>query len=244
MYAEPNARLLFQIARVNIDRVPLSGEVTQRDEDVLETPSRTVSDETLLQHINDGQRLLVEECKEIYLGDLTATYNGSLSSFDQSLMARPLVGKVERDDSGTWRGARRRSIAEHNYLEDSGRAATPRKPAYTYDGGELNVYPGSDPTVRVDYVEYPSKITVSDVPSDTFYVAGSDSLSVGAQLVGPLALYVTAKAQRAIERVGFHQLYMDLFDRSIRPFQRTWRFGRPEDYGRSRVQEREVNTEM
>lgn len=244
MYAQPNARLLIDVARTNIDRIPLSGEVTDRDEDVLESPSRTVSVASLLQYINDGQRLLAEECKAMYLTSLVTTYSGALSGFDQELMARPLVGRVERDDGGEWQGARFRKVAEHNYLESSGRSASPQNPAYTYDGGEINVYPGDDPTVRIDYVQYPAKITVSDVPSDSFYVSGSDALDVGALLTGPLAMYVTAKASRSIERMGMHDLYMDFFARLVRPLERTWRLGAPEQYGRSRVDEPESNTEV
>lgn len=244
MLKSANARVIFEVARTNLDRVPLAGETTKRDEDVLESPSQTVSDEALLGYINDGQTQMVEEVKAQYLQGLITTYSGVLSGLDQKKMVRPLVGRVERNDGGTYQICTYRPIAEHNYLESSGREATPKNPVYTYDGGKLEVYPGSDPDVRIDYVAYPSDLTTSDVPSDTWYVSGSDDLAVGAVLTGPLAMYVTAKAQRSIERYGLHDLYMQLYRRLYQPFKRTWRLGRPEEYGRSRVDEPEVNTEV
>lgn len=236
MYAFANPQLVFEVVRTNLDRVPLSGEVTERDEDVMESPSRTVSDKQLLQYINDGQRLLTERVKALYLQSLVNTYTGPLSGFDQEDMARPLVGRVERRSSNTYYSARQRDVAEHNYLESSGRKATPKRPAYTVDGGFLEVYPNGDPTVRIDYVAYPDKF---ELGSDAF-----QPLDVSFILTGPLIMYVTAKAQRSIERIGLHDLYMNLFERLVQPFGRGWRIGRPDDYGRSRPDELEVNTEV
>lgn len=245
MYASSNARLLIRIARTNLDRIPLSGEPTERDEDVLESPSRTVGTEKLLSLLNDGQALIAENAKAMYLEPLISRYTGLLSGFDQSSMARPLPGRVYRSDSqGNPVGARRRSYAEHNYLESSAREATPKDPAYTYDGGKLQVYPGSDPDVDVFYIEYPARITTGDVPDSPWHVSGDDSLEVGDVLAGPLAMYLTAKTSRSIERIGVHDLYMNLFERLFRPYRRTWRLGRPDDYQRSRVDEKEVNTEV
>jgi hypothetical protein len=245
MYLFPNARLVFEVVRTNIDRIPLAGEPTERDEDVLEGPSRTVSDETLLPFLNDAQRIIAEEVKGMYLQGLIDLYSGALDSFDQTGMVRPLRGRVERDDSGTWRECRRRETGEHNYLQGSGRKATPERPVYTFDTGELKVFPGPNPTVRVDYVSEPDEITLGGVPNDPFFERGSDELEVGSDLTGPVIMYVTAKAQRTIGRMGLHDVYMSLFERLLRPFRRTWRIGRREKYEQQvRVDEPEVNTEI
>lgn len=244
MFSDLNARLLFEVARTNIDRVPLSGETTERDEDVLESPSRTVPDEALLRYIDGAQRECAEEVKAMYLPSLVTTYTGSLSSLDQTKLARILPARVERDDNETWQTCTRRSVAEHNYLEASGRKATPARPTFTFGGGTLDVYPGDDPEIRVDYVGYPDPITMSDVSSDPWHVGGADSLDVESVLGGAIAMYVTAKAQRSLDRYGMHSLYMSLYERLRRPFLRTMRIGREEEYGRSRVDEPEVNTEV
>jgi len=159
-------------------------------------------------------------------------------------MVRPLPGRVYRDDDGTLRGARKRNAAEHGYLESAGRQATPKRPAYTYDGGKIQVYPGSDPTVEISYVSRPSRIGIGDIPEKPFYEPGTDDLDVGSQLLGPLVLYVTAKASRPLERIGAHNLYMTLYERTLRPLSRTWRIGRESNYQRGRTDEQEVHMEV
>lgn len=246
MYDVRNARLVFEIVRTNIDRIPLSGETAERDEDVLESPSRTVSDEMLLSALNDARRICHEEAKALYLQNKISTFNGPLSNLDQEDMLRPLPGRVYREDgSGTLRECRRREVGEHNFLEDSGRKATPQRPAFTFDGGTLRVYPGPSPTVEVSYIQEPDDITLSDIPDAVWHEAGSDSFLLGPELLPAIVMYVTAKASRSIERIGQHDLYMDFFERLLRPFRRSWRLGRREKYERQvRVDEPEVNTEI
>lgn len=245
MYANPNARLLFQLARASVGRAPRDSETVASDTDVVESPTRTLSDESLLRHINVAQRDAAETVKAMYLPALVSAYSGALSGLSQPDMARPLRGRVERQDSdGNWQVCARRTAAEHTALEAGGRVATEESPAYVYDGGTLEVYPGSDPTVRLDYVAYPGEITLSDVPSDTWHISGGDSLSVGAALTPALAMYVTAKAQRSIGRPGMHEAYMGLYERLRRPYLRTTQIGYSEGEARRRFSELEVNTEV
>ena len=213
---------------------------------MLESPSQTISTEALLRWIYQAEVEAARSCKAMYLNGLQDTYEGALSGFDQSLMLRLQQGRVERQESGVWYGCQYRTLAENNYAErgGTGRASTPMRPAYTYETGEVNVFPGPDPTVRIHYIKFPEEIAVTDVPSTPSHVAGADSLSVSWVLAGRVEAHVTALAKRSLRRVSDHDAQRQLASFYEAPFTRSLRIGRPEQYGRSRVDEPDENTEF
>jgi hypothetical protein len=245
MYGRLNARYIIDRVRANVDRIPISGSSTDRDEDVLEHPSRTISSEAILQWMYQAEVEVARNCKAMYLPDLQSTYQGSLSGFDQSLMLRLQQGRVERQEAGVWYPCNYRSLGESNYMERSaGRAATPQKPAYTYENGRVNVLPGPDPTVRIRYVGYPIRLDVLGVPSQPAHLAGPDDLPFSWALAGAIEAITTASAQRSLRRAADHNLWRGVAEYYMLMFRRELRLGEPEEYGRKRVDEPDENTEF
>ena len=223
-----------------IDRVPFSGEVTARDEDVLESPSRTVADTFVYDQIHAAQRDLIETCKALYLMGSITTFEGAWSTFKSghaSQMMRPLIGRIYRKEDGDFIPCRHREKGLHRFLESTGRSATPHHPAFVWDEHALEIYPEPTGDVRVPYLTAPTRPT-SDY----------DELVVEDVLETAVLAYVTSRAQRELGRYGLHKLWKQLYERFTRPYLRTFRVGRPSEYGLGdseavkRVDEPEVNS--
>lgn len=230
---------IISAVHTHIDRVPFSGEVTARVEDVMESPSATVADEFLLRQIYSGQQALAAVCRAIYMPALDTEYQGTVGQFDESLMIRPIVGTVYRIDAGgTARPAVYRTVAEHHFAQRSGREATPMKPAYTWDDTRFQVFPEGG-NVRFRYIREPNRLRVADLD------AGNDTLDLSDVLREALTCYVTAKAERQLtndnpQRAALAEAWEGFFQRLSFPFRRTVMIGSPQDYMQGRrVVERE-----
>jgi len=247
--------------RTAIDRIPLAGENTNRPEAVLESPSETVGSSFLLRQIYAGLVDLAADCSLIYLPGLETIYKGPFDGFSQDEMLRPAISRVYRKaPDGEFYSCRARTIGQHNYLEGgTGRGATPQEPAYTYEGGDLRVFPeneGEDHIIKIVYIQYPDRIRLSDVPDDPDTSqeyphapafdpsVGGDELPISHVLVEPLVRFVTAKANRQLSRPNQREASMQWYEFFRKPYLRTWHFGRPEDYKKGmRPEEKEENTE-
>lgn len=243
-----NARWVLRFARTNIGRVPTRSGATGTDTDVLEGEARTISDARMLRWVYQAEQAIAREAKGMYLKPLIGTHDGVLSAVPNGSILRPLDGWVFRSDGGTYHRCRFRTASEHTYMESAGRAATATNPAYTFNSGELEVYPqGSDPTILVFYVGYPARLTPSDLPSSPYYKSVStDALTVPTLFAGPVGAFVTAKASRALENPGAQTVWSQLAGRFMDPFRRSFRVGRPAEYQADggRIDDREVNVEV
>jgi len=192
------------------------------DSNVVDTGSRTVSDETLLRFINQVQRLIVHGCKSFHLQSSTdiSTIAGPSLTMDENT-GRVIHGRIQRiKDDDTKVRVRYRELAEHQTLETSGRSATEDYPAYLYNDYELDIYPTPTNGTVVEYVVTPPTITIEQ------HVLGA-TLTIDDRFEPSVVAYVSSKAFRSLGEDEMSEVWFDLYKRKIQPFLTGVRIGDP-----------------
>jgi len=228
------ARTIFKKVRANLNRVPVSSDQTitgiddeapWTQENTVVAASGTIADEILLYHMNYVVRHIVNSCKVFHLDNTSE--DGVISTgptvADDEIPMRVVHGSIRRKkDANTEIRARYRELSEHRDMELSGRNATEDFPAYTYTDHEVEVFPDDSTYGSLAlYVISPSTISVENM------VNFSDVLAVDSRFECPIVCYVTAMAFRQLEEHGLHDLWMNLYNRSLEPFQIGTRIGDP-----------------
>lgn len=242
-------RLMGQVRR-QLDLIPLSGEITARNEDVGESPSRTFSNQSLVSYAIAAQRAIITEVKAQHLPEGVSlpvhTDTLPLASFYAKLdstgyeLVEPLA--VWREFDGVMYRCRRRDPSEHNYLQSSGRQATPMYPIYMWDDDELRVFPEGSGNIKIRFISIPRY-----VPSASFNNLGvylwqspgtsipTSTLALGERLIGPVLMRTCAFAEQALidetpSRLRFVRFYEGMYQVLVSPFRKSRRLGSLDEY--------------
>ena len=220
------AMFYLQKLSETINRLEISGDYSVGGStlEVDNSPTRRVSERFIINTLNDIQNLIVSSAKAIHIPDLIVRYTGDIDVFNSIRKNRVLHGRVWRKDEtvpstfGTlYSFCRYRDIAEHRKLESSNRQATALYPSYTYDDNVLTVYPFSSDLI-IDYVKNPDELT-----------SLSDTLEIDERFNGVINAYLTAQAYKQFREPELHNLWMKVFDRRFKGFNRRYRIGPSEE---------------
>lgn len=159
--------------------------------------------------------------------------------FDAEDLTFAFTATAEVFDTDTVEGqrCRQRSVDRHRRLENTvgaggqtpGRVATGSYPVYTFEDGELNVYPATDEVVAF-FVKMPSVITPANL------TAGTDYMTIDERLEAAVTMHVVASCWDTMRDAARHQLYAQVYEDEIAPYSLSNRMN-------SVIDDREVDVE-
>jgi hypothetical protein len=198
---------------------------TTGNADVLDTAGRTFHEEWFIEQSDHVQRVIAQKAKAFHLDSLVTEFRGNPTRFNNlNTRLRTIHGRVERvaaECSTSLCGfhvARFRGVAEHQMLEQAGRAASVCYPAYTYDDGVIAVYPqtaaAAGDTVKIDYIVHPTQLT-----------ATTDSLQIDARFLGAIVAYISSKAFAMMGENEMSEGMWQIYERRIEPLTRQIQIG-------------------
>lgn len=104
-----------------------------------------------------------------------------------------------------------RNVDRNRRLAAAGRAASGSYPVYTYEDGELNVYPNADDVVAF-FTRIPTQITTTQLYN------GSDFLTVDSRFESALIYRVLASCYETARDVNRSQFAYSIFEDEIEPY--------------------------
>lgn len=122
-----------------------------------------------------------------------------------------------------------RTVDRNRRLQSAGRAATGSYPVYTYEDGELNVYPDAD-DVLAFIVVAPPAITPAQLYN------GTDFLTLDSRFEAAIIYWVMASCYETTREVERQQMAYSIFEDEIEPYSLFNRFN-------SLIDDREVDVE-
>lgn len=222
VYHRIKAQRIVNRARRLLDQIPFTNETADTDSNMIGGPGTRFSNAEMLELVNAAQHAIAQNVKASHVPALIAS---SSTTTPTAPVLRILPNRVFRSaDAGTtWERAVRRKVDSHRRLDDPGRQATDDYPLYTYEGGELNVYP-SGGSVTWFYVTTPTDLT-----------SLTDTLQVDERFECAMVHYVASLAYQKLQRVDLHDFTLEIFKSELEPYLR--------DTTSSLLKEREVEVE-
>ena len=161
------------------------------------------------------------------------------ATFDAADLTFAFTATAEVFTTDTVEGqrCRQRSVDRHRRMERTvgangetpGRAATGTYPVYTFEDGELNVYPTGGSQIAF-FVESPPKLTTTNITNN------EDFLWIDERLEAAITFWVCSSCWQTMQDVNKTQLYMQAFLDEIAPYSRGNRLN-------SIIDDREVDVE-
>jgi hypothetical protein len=192
-----------------INQVPFTGEDVSTESHAMGSPTSTLSDDFIIRQLVSGARAITASVKACYVPDLIIR---ETSLVPQEPIIRLLPGRFRV----TGVRAVRRSEDLARRLEETGQRGTAAEPAYSYENGEIRIYPIGLP-VLYHYVTFPSDLTIDeDMPiPDVFESA--------------LVHYAAAGCFQRLQRLDRMAFAMEVYEDEIAPFRLEVRHGITED---------------
>jgi hypothetical protein len=163
----------------------------------------------------------------------------SSSGFDAADLTFAFTATAEVFTTDTVEGqrCRQRSVDRHRRLENTvgsagqtpGRQATGAYPVFTFEDGELNVYPTGGTTAAF-FVQIPNKLTTTNITNQ------DDFLLIDERFEAALTFWVCSSCWQTMKRIERSQLYAQAYRDEIAPYARTNRFN-------SVIDDREIDVE-
>lgn len=206
-YQRLKAQRVVNRARRLLDQIPFSSETADTDSNMIGGPGTRFSDAEMLELVNAAQHAIAQNVKASHIPALIASANSLVPS---SPVLRLLPNRVflSADAGTTYTRAVRRKVDSHRRLEDPGRQASTTYPIYTYEAGEMNIYP-SGQSYFWFYVTTPTDLT-----------SLGDTLEVDERFECAMVNYVASLAYQKLQRMDLHDLTNELFVSELQPYAR------------------------
>jgi len=203
-------RIINRVRRM-LDQVPFTNEATEMPSHVVGSPSTRFSDTEIVDIINRAIPAIVSKCKAIHV------YNAIKTEAPTSMPDVPTGAAFRLLESRVYYGddaarAFRRSVDAHRRLSRSGRAPTTARPVYTYEDGEVHVYPATNTGANAYKYRYVGLPTA--VPAN-----GDGDLQLDERFEAAIVNYVVAMCYQKLKRKDLFQFTYQIFLDEIAPYQ-------------------------
>jgi hypothetical protein len=204
------ARIVTRTRRL-MNQMGFTTESTETDSHIVGSPTTRFSDEELIDLINDGVRSIIQIAKASHVYPQIQT--------DTSLTPTKPVVRILRnrvfysgDAGATYKRARRQLVDTRRRLAEPGRQATANYPIYTYEAGELKVYPTGG-AVKWSYVTIPTPLDSSNPSS-----ALTQPIPIDERFECALVHYVASLAYQKLQREDLHEMTYGVFLDEMAPY--------------------------
>lgn len=206
-YQRLKAQRIVDRARRLLDQIPFSSETADTDSNMIGGPGTRFSNEEMLELVNAAQHAIAQNVKASHIPNLI---KGTSLLVAPTPVLRILPNRVflSADAGTTYTRAVRRKVDSHRRLEDPGRQASTTYPIYTYEAGELNIYPAGQ-SYYWFYVTTPTELT-----------ALGDTLQVDERFECAMVHYVASLAYQKLQRMDLHDLTNEIYLSELQPYAR------------------------
>ena len=211
-----NQEIIDRVRR-RLDQVSIYDEDPKTDSEVFTSVSTSFSDEDLLSRIELAVQEIASNVKAQHIPQLIRVATSETDANQNSI--RILESRVFVEDNR----AVKRSVDSHRRLEgrfvDSvGLQPTAEQPVYTYEDGEISVYPsGTNTSIEIYYVHSPTITSVDDpVYLDDRFLAA-------------LVEHVSASCYQTMRQNKLADFAFGVFDDEISPYHIAMRLKRSND---------------
>lgn len=200
--------IVTRVRRI-LDQIPLENESVSTDSQVLGSTSTRFSDSNLMDRINSGVRQIVRRCKASHFPKMIILYEAALADINTD-NERILLSRVERNQNlnADPLFCKRRTVSASRRLEKSGRAGSVTAPAYTYEDGQLTIYPSSATNGHDVYV----------VKTPTTKTSLGDDVEVDERFELALVMYVAASCYQTMQQPNLREYARQVYEDEIQPY--------------------------
>lgn len=202
-------RIVNRIRRV-LDQVPFTNESVDTPSHVVGSPSTRFSTEELVDIINRAVSVIVSRCKAMHVYNAIKTEAPtSMPDTPAGAVFRVLESRVFYGDDAA--RARRRNVDAHRRINRSGRQPTTARPVFTYEDGEIHVYPDTNTGANAYKYRYVGLPTA--VPDNA-----SGDLGIDERFEAAVVYYVVAMCYQKLKRPDLYEFAYQVFLDEIDPY--------------------------
>lgn len=132
---------------------PFGDEHTDTETHALDSPTVSISKRFIRQSVNDAIRAIVPLVKACHVP-------GAIRNGTTLVPTHPVVRLLKNRTRREGVRAVYRTATRSDRLEETGKAGTASEPTYTFDDGEIKVFPAGN--VSYYYVSIPDEVTTDD----------------------------------------------------------------------------------
>jgi hypothetical protein len=205
-------------ARTILNQVPFAGEDTSIESNIAGSPTTRHSDEELIDYVNRAERAIIAQVKACHAYPNIVAEESSVAAASTTISTPTYpVFRVMRSRVLGLDGvrARQRAVDSQRRLARSGLQPTAARPVFTYEDGEVMIYPTTGEalkTFKYYYVRVPAQHT-----------ALSDVCNLDQRFEAAMVWYVASMAAQKHRRRDLHAFAFQVYQDELTPYARNLR---------------------